>query len=88
MAWIQTHLHLQTSFIFFVLEIDLDLSVGVPAAAPDDDEEVGGLSDEELCDLPEGDDEEERIVIDNVNYALVQLAALEDTGGIADGAVP
>ena len=43
------------------MEIDLDLSVGIPggAAAPEDDEEVGEFSDEELCDLPEGDDEEE-----------------------------
>ena len=42
----------------FVMEIDLDLSVGDPggAAAPDDDE-VGKFSDEELVDLPEGDEE-------------------------------
>ena len=41
-----------------VNEIELDLSVGVPggAAAPEDDEEVGEFSDEELCDLPEGGD--------------------------------
>ena len=45
----------------FVMESDLDLSVGVPggAAAPEDDEEVGEFSDEELCDLLEGDDEED-----------------------------
>ena len=37
----------------FVMESDLDLSVGDPggAAAPDDDE-VGEFSDEELVDLP------------------------------------
>ena len=72
----------------FVMEIDLDLSVGVPggAVALDDDEEVGEFSDEELCDLPEGDDEEEPIVIDNVNGTIVKLAALEDTEGIAEGA--
>ena len=55
----------------FVMEIDLDLSVGVPggAAAPDDDE-VGEFLDEELFDLPEGDDEEKPIVIDNVNDTI------------------
>ena len=47
----------------FVMEIDLDLSVGDPggAAAPDDDE-VGEFSDEELVDLPEGDDDDEPII--------------------------
>ena len=62
----------------FVMEIDLDLSVGDPggAAAPDDDE-VGEFSDEELVDLPEGDDDDAPIVIDNVNDAIAQLAALE-----------
>ena len=71
----------------FVMEIDLDLSVGDlgGAAAPDDDE-VGEFSNEELVDLPEGDDDDEPIVIDNVNDAIAQLAALEDTGGIAEGA--
>ena len=34
----------------------------------------------------EGDDDDEPIVIDNVNDAIAQLAALEDTGGIAEGA--
>ena len=64
----------------FVMEIVLDLSMGVlsGAATPDDDQEVGEFSDEELCDLPEGDDEEKPIVIDNVNDTIVQLAALED----------
>ena len=59
----------------FVMEIDLDLSVGVPggAAHPDDDEEVGEFSDEQLFDLPEGDDKEEPIVIDNVNDGIVQF---------------
>ena len=62
------------------MEIDLDLSVGVRggAAALDDDEEVGEFSDEELCDLPERNDEEEPSVIDNVNDAIVHFAALED----------
>ena len=43
----------------FVMEIDLDLSVGDPggAAAPDDDE-VREFSDEELFDLPGGDDDD------------------------------
>ena len=57
----------------FVMEIDLDLSVGDPggAAAPDDDE-VGNFSDEELVDLPEGDEE----VTDSRLLAIHPLALL------------
>ena len=57
----------------FVMEIDLDLSVGDPggAAAPDDDE-VGKFSDEELVDLPEGDEE----VTDSRLLAIHPLALL------------
>ena len=53
----------------FVMEIDLDLSVGDPggAAAPDDDE-VGEFSDEGLFDLPEGDDDEEPCVLKRGGY--------------------
>ena len=40
----------------FVMEIDLDLSLGDPGGvAARDDDEVGKFSDEELVDLPEGD---------------------------------
>ena len=60
----------------FVMEIDLDLSMGVldGAAAPAalDDDEVGEFSDEELIELPKGDDEQEQIVIDNLNDTTVQ----------------
>ena len=57
----------------FVMEIDLDLSVGDPggAAAPDDDD-VGKFSDEELVDLPEGDEE----VTDSRLLAIHPLALL------------
>ena len=65
----------------FVMEIDLDLFVGDPggAAAPDDDE-VGDFSDEELFDLPKGDDDEEPIVIDIRWHFLFYACGLKRGG--------
>ena len=56
------------------------------AAAPDDDE-VGEFSDEELVDLPEGDDDDEPIVIDIVapqdTYNLDEVPnSLSEKGGL------
>ena len=60
MTWIHTFAPSDVIHLF-VMEIDLNISVGVlgGAAAPDNDEEVGKFSGGELFDLPEGDDEEE-----------------------------
>ena len=51
------------------MKIDLDWPVGVPEGAEtlESDDTVGVFSDDELVDVPEGDDgEEEEIAIDNI----------------------
>ena len=48
------------------------------AEAPDNDGEVGEVSEEEFVDLPEGDDGEEELIIDTFNDVILQLAALEN----------
>ena len=58
------------------------------AAAPDNDEEVGKLSDEKLVAPLEGDDEEEQIVIDHWIVISFLYASITSSVPLMSGPVP